>query len=383
MLLADQGAEVVKVEPPSGEETRFLEPKVGVGSDAVSAYFLRYNRSKQSICIDLRSDGGRAVLERLAQHADVLVENFRPGVMERLGFTAERLAELNQRLIYCTITGFGHSDSELRDRPAFTPIVEAMAAAMIHGGTENDPTIAGYPVGDIFPAALAAGAIGMALYRRERDGAGARIDIAMYDAMISMNERAIGMTAMVGRDHYPGIPGDLGSAPSGVFRAVDGLMTIAIVGEPMWQKLCDVLGRADWAQDERLGSGASRAAVYETVIRPGIQTWLASRTRAEAVQSLTEAGIPAAQVARPSEVIASAHARSRGMIVDFPTRSDGETLATVAGNPIHFAGEQGATAGAAPAPGEHSTDVLRSWAGLGETEIEQLLEETSVIQGGR
>jgi crotonobetainyl-CoA:carnitine CoA-transferase CaiB-like acyl-CoA transferase len=378
MLLADQGAEVVKVEPEGGEETRALEPRLGAGGDAVSVYFLRYNRSKKSVCADLRSERGRELVELLVRHADVLVENFRPGVLERFGLGWDRLQELNERLVYCTLTGFSHADSPLRDRAAFTPIVEALSGALVHRSRTDPPSIAGYPVGDIFPAALSIGAIAMALYRRELDGRGARIDMAMYDAMISMNERAIGMTAMLGRDFLPGVPADLGSSPSGVFRASDGLLTLAVVGEPIWQRFCAVVGRDDWATDERLGSGASRAEHYEELLRPGIEEWAAGRSRADAVSALNDAGVPAAEVAGPSDVLAAEQTAARGMVVTYPTRTDGDALATAAASPIRFEGEPRPAAGAAPIVGEHTREVLRTWAGLGDQEIDALVGGAAV-----
>jgi CoA:oxalate CoA-transferase len=369
MLLADQGAEVVKVEPLAGEDTRSLAPFLG--DDGISGYFLRYNRSKLSVAIDLRQPEGASALESLIKTADVLVENFRPGVLDRLGFTWERLAALNSRLIYCTITGFGHSPSPYRDRGAFTPIVEAAAAALIHSAGNPAPTIAGYPVGDIFPASLATSAIAMALYRREHDGKGARVDLAMYDAMLSLNERAIGMSAMVGRDHFPGVASDMGSAPTGVYRATDGFITLAVVGEPMWQKFCAVLGRPDWATEERLSSGTGRSAEHETVIRPGIQDWLETRTRAEAVAELIDAGVPAAEAARPLEVLESEQARARGMIIDYETY--GDVTATVVGDPLHFGGEVRPAPGPAPAVGEHTREILERWAGWDRAKVDDLI----------
>lgn len=379
MLLADQGAEVVKVEPPGGEETRGLEPVLGDDeTDHVSAYFLRYNRSKKSVCLDMKSDGGRRVFELLVQNADVLVENFRPGVLDRLGFGWERLVALNERLIYCSISGFGHSVSPLRDRGAFTPIVEASSASLVYRSRSQPPSISGYPVGDIFPAALATSAIAMALYRREHDGLGARVDLAMYDAMLSMNERAIGMSAMLDREWLPGIPADMGSAPTGVYRAADGFLTLAVVGEQMWQKFCGAIERQDWAIDETLSSGVGRANVHDEVLAPGIEAWLATRSRGEAVRILTAAGVPAAEAMQPLEVVESEQARAREMIVRYPTY--GNVVATVVGNPVNFGDETRPPAGAAPAVGEHTREVLRGWAGLPDKEIEALVAAGTVAQ---
>ena len=378
MLLADQGADVVKVEPFGGEDTRALDVKL----DGVSTYFLRFNRSKKSICVDLKHAEGRGVLERLVRSADVLVENFRPGVLERLGFGWPRLRELNPRLIYATITGFGHSPSPYRDRAAFTPIVEGVAGTVIYRNEDEPPTITGYPVGDIFPASLAAGAIGMALYRRTHDNEGARIDMAMYDAMVSMNERAVGMAGMVGRDFLPGRASDLGSAPSGVFQASDGFLSISVVGDRIWERFCAAIERPDWTEDERLATGPGRAAHFQDVIKPGMETWLAARTRGEAVERLSEAGVPAAEVARPLEILDAPQARARDMIIEYRAAENGVT-AKVVGNPIRFEGEDKLEPGDAPVLGQHTVEVLREWAELGDEEIDALLAAPAIRQAGR
>lgn len=371
MLLADQGAEVVKVEPLVGEETRALEPMLGEGEAEVAVYFMRFNRSKKSVALDIKTDAGRRVFERLVAGADVLVENFRPGVLERQGLGWEALRALSERLVYCTITGFGHSESPFRDFAAFTPIVEATAGTLIYRSRDDRPSIAGYPVGDIYPAALASGAIAMALLRREHDGLGARIDMAMYDAMLSMNERAIGVSAMLGQDLLPGVAADLGSAPSGVFRGRDGYVSISVVGERIWHRFCEAIGRPDWLEDERLASGPRRAEHFQDVLLPGIEAWLADRSRAHAVRALMEAGVPAAEAKRPSEIVDEEQARARGMIIEYPS-STGVT-ATVVGNPVRFEGETPTTPGPAPRLGEHTIEVLREWAGLEDDEIEALL----------
>ncbi len=376
MLLADQGAEVVKVEPLGGEATRALGPMLPE-DETISTYFLRFNRTKKSVCVDLRSDAGREVLWALIRHADVLVENFRPGVLESMGLTWAALEAANPRLIYATITGFGHESSPMRARGAFTPIVEALAGALIHRTVGETPIIAGYPVGDLFPAALAAAAIGVALYRRERDGLGARVDMAMFDAMVSMNERSLGVSAMTHRNSMPGLPRDIGSAPSGVFRAKDGFVSMAVVGEKLWEQLCEAMGRIDWASRGDLSSGPARAERIDTVIRPGIEEWLAEKGRDEGVRLLTAAGIPAVAVAMPLDVLESEQARARDMIVRFP--AFGRT-ATVTGDPIHFGGEPRRPAGAAAEVGAHTVDVLREWAGMSSERVSELIAACVVVQ---
>jgi CoA:oxalate CoA-transferase len=377
-LLADQGAEVVKVERLEGEENRTLGPMVGdEHGGPVSSYFLRFAKNKKSVCLDLKRPAAQETLRTLLAHVDVLVENFRPGVLERMGLDWPSLQALNPRLVYCTITGFGYENSPLRERGAFTPIVEAMAAAMIYHDPDSAPSIAGYPVGDIFPAALAAAGISMALYRREADGLGARIDMAMFDGMLAMNERAIGLSSMLGRDLLPGVRADIGAAPSGVFAAKDGLVSISVVGEIIWARFCGALERPDWAADERLNSGPARGA-HEAELEAFITEWLSSRTRAAAVELLTAAGVPAAEVARPSEIATSAQAKARDMIVQYPAYEG--FVPTVTGNPIRFAGESRLAAGPAPIAGQHTVAILREWGQLDPADVEGLLRDGDAVQ---
>lgn len=378
-LLVDQGADVVKVEPPEGEDNRRLGPMVGdPAGGQVSSYFLRFAKGKRSVCLDLKKPEGRDVLARLAAHADVLVENFRPGVLERMGFGWEQLAQINPRLVYCTITGFGYYDSPMRERGAFTPIVEGLSGAMIHHTPGTPPTIAGYPVGDIFPAALAAAGIAMALYRREQDGKGARIDMAMLDGMVSMNERAVGVSAMLGQDLLPGNPADIGAAPNGAFRAKDGYVNIAVVGEVMWQRFCAVVARPDWAVDPRLQSGSARAALLPE-LRPFIDEWLSTRTRAEAADELTAAGVPAVEVATPSQVGRLEQVRARGMVLEYD-EYEGVTP-VVTGNPIRFAEEERVSTTHAAVAGENTVEVLRDWANLDPSRIDELLASGAAVHG--
>lgn len=381
-LLLDQGADVVKVEPPEGEDNRRLGPMVGGPGAQVSSYFLRFAKGKRSVCLDLKTPDGLDVLAELVVQADVLVENFRPGVLERMGFSWDRLSAINPRLVYCTITGFGYYDSPMRTRGAFTPIVEGLSGAMLHHNPGAAPNIAGYPVGDIFPAALAAAGIAMALYRREKDGRGARIDMAMLDGMVSMNERSIGVSAMLGSDLLPGNPADIGAAPDGAFRAKDGYVNIAVVGEIIWHRFCEVVKRPDWAVDSRLQSGSARCANLAE-IRDYVEEWLSTRTREQAVADLTAAGVPAIEVLRPSEVPHHEQVKARGMVLEYDEYEG--VVPVVTGNPIRFAEEDPVRATHASAAGEDTVEVLRHWAGLDDARIAALLDSGAAraAQSGR
>ena len=202
MLLADAGADVIKVEPIAGEETRRLDPILtGPQGATVSGYFLRLNRSKRSLTIDLRSSRGVGVFLDLVAAADVVVENFRPGVMDRLGLGYATLRQRNSRIVYCSISGYGHTPSPRRDEPAFAAIAEANTGVL--GRPERPgaaPIRLGPPIGDVFPGSMAVSGIVMALFRVARTGVGAHVDIAMYDAMLSLNECAVAMQSVLHRD---------------------------------------------------------------------------------------------------------------------------------------------------------------------------------------
>jgi crotonobetainyl-CoA:carnitine CoA-transferase CaiB-like acyl-CoA transferase len=359
MLLADAGADVVKVEPPGGEQTRSLPPMTQTDdAQPISTYFLRFNRGKRSVVADLRTTEGLEVLRRLIGVADVLVENFRPGVLEAMGLGWPQLQELNKGLIYCTLTGYGYENSPLRERGAFTPIIESSAGAVIHQENNEPPLVAGYPVGDIFPASLAVASIAMALFRRTTTGEGARVDVAMYDAMLSMNERAIAVSAMLGTEVLPGRKSDVGAAPSDTFRTADGFVSIAVVGEPIWRRFCEVIGQPNWADDVTLSSGQLRAEQYRALLKPVIDQWLAQRNNDDVVSELNRAGVPAAPVLRPLEVARSEQAQVRGMI--WTLRNAGDSTKVV-GNPIRFAGEHWPRSTEWAKAGEHTDEVLSGW----------------------
>lgn len=376
MLLADQGARVVKVEPIGGEETRHQSPVLhGDGGD-VSLYFARFNRNKESVALDLRTPDGKEIFTRLVRNADVLVENFRPGVLERLGFPADELERLNSRLVYCSISGFGYDDTPYRDDPAFAVMIEALAGALTYNPHEGEPPIrSGMPLGDMFPAALAACAVSMALYRRERTGQGARVDMAMYDATMALNERAIGLSTMLGRDVVPGQTHH--QAPTGLFRARDGYVSIVVIGNPVWRKFCVAIGRPELDDDPRLANGSLREQNYDLLL-PIIEEWLSTRTCREAADELMAGGVPAGPALLPREVAGSELTRARGMMVRYPTFAGVD--ASVVGTPIHFEPGDQQRLEPAPGPGEHTRCILTSLCGYDDESVDRLAAEGVIAE---
>jgi crotonobetainyl-CoA:carnitine CoA-transferase CaiB-like acyl-CoA transferase len=370
MLMADAGADVIKVEPIGGEETRTLDPKIETPTGQSSGYFHRFNRSKRSVCIDFHSPEGLALVRRLLPEVDVLVENFRPGAMEAMGLGYESVRKIAPRLIYCSISGYGQTESPHRLDPAFAILAEVSAGVVGRGIRPDDPPIRlSAPLGDLFPASMAVAGVSMALFRRERTGHGSRVDMAMFDALVSLNENAITMSATTGREMLPA--GALPyTAPFGVFKARDGYICIAVLGEVVWKRFCVAIGHPELSLDESLGSGTQRATAMNGGLGEIIRDWLAQRTREEAVATLVAAGVPAGPVATPFDIIDSPQALARNLIWDVPSYT-GAVVRTV-GSPIRIEPGGFAEPRQVPAPGQHTSEVLQALAGLDDAALEGL-----------
>lgn len=380
MLLADAGADVVKVEPLSGEETRGLMPMIGAGEDEqISGYFLRFARNKRSVCLDLRSSAGSSAFERLVAGADALVENFRPGVMDRLGFSYERLRSINPKLVYASISGFGHSPSPHAEDPAFAILAEMQGGIAVESRHPGEPPVwTAIGIGDLYPASLTVGGVAMALYRAARTGRGCHVDMAMYDGVVSLNERVVAMTAMTGREHRLGAGGSY-NAPFGLFKAADGWICIAVIGEKLWHRFCELIERPDLADDPRLQNGQMRSEQMERWLRGEIEAWLAQRTRAEAEAHLMGGGIPAGRIQYAQEILDCEQSEARSMIAEYDSYAG--VKARVTGNPIKLAHpEDGQPAQEmairpAPAPGEHTRTVLKEYGGLSDDDVDALIAD--------
>lgn len=359
MLLADAGARVIKVEPPAGEIYRSEGPPL-VAADArvAGSYQLRFNRHKESVVLDLKTRSGCGALEALTKRADVLVENFRPHTLDRLGLGYSRLRQLNERLIYATITGFGSGDvdpSPLINWPALAIVAEAMGGVMDRIGDDGcGPHWTGVSAGDLYAGALATSGILMALLHRDRTGVGQHVDISMVDAMASLNERAVmsygvtGVAPRAGEEHH--------LAPFGPFRTRDGHVVIGVIGDALWRRFCAAIGRPDLADDPRLADGIRRADHLESVLRPAIDDWLADRDKEAAAQALAEAGVPAAPVYDAGEVAESAHIKARRMLVD--VELPGYGAFPVVASPIKLSADPTPASARVALLGEHTASVL-------------------------
>jgi crotonobetainyl-CoA:carnitine CoA-transferase CaiB-like acyl-CoA transferase len=353
MLMADAGATVVKVEPPGGDPARTNPPLFETPAGPVSATFLRMNRGKLSVEIDLKSDEGLDALKCLIEQADVLVENFRVGVLARLGLDEPTLEELNPRLIYASISGFGHSQSAYRDRPAFNLIAEYEAG--VYGNDGDVPRPLGPYVGDLFPGVHALSGILMALHERHSTGRGSRVDIAMFDSMLSFNESAGSYGAWLGSDDAADTTKYF--CPSGVYPCSDGHVCIDVVTEKQWQTLCALMGARQLLDDSRLASGVERSQNYVEALAPVFLAWLAQYSGEEVVDLLASNGVPSAVVRRPGDALNGDQARNRKMRLEVSVDGGGPGL-PVAASPIRVGSYQRPTSARVARAGEHTSSLL-------------------------
>jgi formyl-CoA transferase len=340
MLLADAGARVIKIEPPAGEPYRHEGISLGRAPDgsAVGSYIVRFSRDKQSVTLDLKTPGGIAALRALVKAADVLVQNFKPGTAERLGIDYSTLREVNPRLIYASVTGFGQPDflpSPYASAPAFAVVSEAMGGVMDRLGDQTcAPHWSGVSLGDLFPGSLAVAGILMALIQRERSGVGQQVDIALADAMTSLNEKAISTYTVTGATPSRGIDDDESSV---VVRAAGGWVLVVMDGDADVAEVCGLVGSPHLADGlPPPGSGGRRRFITD-VVGHLVQAWVGQRG-VEAVCDLLRGHCAfVTKVFTARDVAASEHTRAREMLLEVDYGRYGTH--TVVNSPIKFSAD--------------------------------------------
>jgi crotonobetainyl-CoA:carnitine CoA-transferase CaiB-like acyl-CoA transferase len=357
-LMADAGAEVIKIEPPEGDYMRTRAP-IRAGE---SLYFGVLNAGKHSIALDLKKPEGVALARELAAASDVVVENFRPGVMKRLGFDYPTLSAANPKLVYCSISGYGQTGSHA-GLPAYAPIVQAASgfdvAGMSYQGADR-PMKSAIFVADYLTGVHAFGASCAALVRRARSGRGEYIDCALMDAMLGM------LGYEVGEAQEPV------SGPRPLYQAVrarDGFLMVAPISQGNFEDMAEAMGRADLKADPRFATSSARSANWQALMDEA-DCWAAQRTLAEAEKAMADGGVPHARYQSVAQVLASDYAKERGL---FTTVKSGGAEIRATNPPYKMAGA--GTAGPVPALGEHGCAVLERVLGRKAEEIDRLTKE--------
>jgi formyl-CoA transferase len=365
MLLGDMGADVIKVEPPGGETTRHMEFELAPG---VSGPFLAVNRNKRGLTLDLKRPEGLEVLRRLAATADVLVENYRPGVARRLGIDYGTLRAVNPRLVYCSISGFGQT-GPYASRGGYDLIAQGMSGIMSATGSEDGPPVkVGVPITDLGAGLFAVVGILCALRARRRTGRGQLVDTSLYEAGLALSAWEATEYWYTGR-----IPQRLGTAhrlnaPYQAFRASDGRFTVGAANARLWPLFCRMLGLEHLVHDPRFQSVGDRVK-NRRALEALVETVTVERPRAHWLRQCEEAGIPAGPIYSVPEALADPHARSRGMVQEYDEPGIGRVKAL--GNPVKLSGSPPRLRKGAPRLGE-DTDALLGELGYDAAAIARL-----------
>jgi crotonobetainyl-CoA:carnitine CoA-transferase CaiB-like acyl-CoA transferase len=365
-VLADMGADVIKVEPPDGDPTRRSLGFRVRGED--TAAFLAVNRNKRSLVLDLKDDRHQAVFHRLAADADVVLENHRPGVAARLGADWETLSALNERLVYASVSGFGQTGPYAM-RPGYDLIAQGLSGVMsVTGEPGGAPSKCGIPVGDLSAGLFCAVAILSAVIARDRTGRGQRIDTSLFECALALSVWETAELWATGR-----VPEALGSAhrltaPYQALRTQDGHITVGGNNERLWQKLCEAVGRPDLVEDPRFANNDERMAHRPELVAE-LESALAARGTDAWVAVLSEAGVPCGPIHDYRQVFEDEHTRAREMEVRLEHPVEGEIRAL--GIPVKMSDTPGSIRHAAPLLGEHTAEVLVE-AGFTAEEINAL-----------
>ncbi|MVT54234.1 CoA transferase [Bradyrhizobium yuanmingense] len=372
MFLADQGADVLKIEPTSGDGTRRSRTLIDAAGE-FSALFLSCNRGKRSLSIDIKSQTGREVLAKLAAQADVLVQNFRPGTMERLGLGPEQLRKKYPRLIYVSISGVGDSGPYVKKR-VYDPIVQALSgfADIQSQPVTNRPQMIRTIVCDKTTSVFTAQAVSSALYARERTGQGDHIQVAMLDAMISyLWPEGMMQYTVVDAEATTTDPND---RPDLVFKTLDGYITCGTISDSEWQGFCKASGDPNLVEDERFATPGARF-VNATARINKMQEYIGKRTTAEWLKRLDENDVPCAPILRRGEIVQNEQVVARGLIEEFDQPTVGRVRQPKPA--AIFEVNKAAIGGPAPRVGEHSRIVLRE-LGYSDSAIDAMIADKAV-----
>ena len=373
MMLGDLGAEVIKVERPgAGDETRHWGPPF-VGGE--SAYFLCCNRNKKSITLNLKEKRGAAIVQELARNSDVLIENFRIGGAAKLGLSYTELKAINPRLIYCSISGFGHTGSD-RKLAGYDSLIQGRGGFMsITGERNGTPMKVGVAIVDVAAALFACNAILAALYARERNGEGQHLDISLFDSQIALLAN-VGSSYLCSGD----VPQRWGNThasivPYQAFQAADAFFVLAIGNDGQWQRFCELSDMSAWAEDTRFATNPQRVA-HRNVLIPMMETLLRRKTVAEWLQLCADADVPAGPVNTLDKVFGDSQALARGMLVEMPHPTAGTVR--LAGTPFNLSTTPAQMRLPPPTLGQHTDEILKKLLELDDDAIAELRRDELV-----
>ena len=373
LMLADAGAEVIKVERPGiGDPRRGMPPFAEKDGEKKAAGFMAYNRNKKSIVLNLTGDKGRTIFKKLAAKSDVVLENVRPGGMDRMGLGYNDLKVDNARLIYASISGFGRLEGfqgPYSDRPAFDIVAEAMSGLMHAIGFEDKPpstTVHG--MADIISGMTTAWGITQALYMRERTGKGQYVDTAMYDSLLAMNAGMVKLFSVAGQSVHRGR--HLNVYPKGAYMTKDGYIALTIPNEVMWERLCKALDRVDLLDDPRTKSVHARVE-NRNFVDAMINSALVEFSREDAVEKLNAAGLACAPVQTAEDIFKCPQLDARGALVEVDDPDVG--LFKYARTAPHLSSAPNIPVNPAPSLGGHTREVLNTILGYSMIDIDQLV----------
>ena len=367
MMLADMGARVIKIEHPErGDDTRGWGPPFVSGE---STYFLSVNRNKESVTLDFKTPEGREVLDALIERADVLVENFRPGTLDRLGLGYTDVRSRNPQLVYVSISGFGQTGPR-RQEPGYDAAIQAEGGLMSITGDANGPGYRlGVAIADITAGMFAAYGTSLALFARQRSNQGQLVDIGMLDSVAALLTYQAGIHFATG-----GIPERLGNrhptvVPYETFEATDGEFVLAVGNDALWRKFCIVAGLEEIVADPRFATNRARVQAYDE-LRPLLERALRTRSRQTWIEDLTAAGVPCGDVRNIAQVLADPQLAAREMVAELEHTVAGKIR--VLGIPIKLSETPGTVKNPPPALGEHTDKVLEELLDIGQAERSRL-----------
>lgn len=379
MLLADAGAEVIKIERPGvGDPRRVMPPFAEKNGHKKAAGFMAYNRNKKSLALNLRDPSGKNIFRRLCERADIVVENLRPGSMNKQGLGYTEMSRINKRLIWGIISGFGQLEGykgPYADRPAFDIVAEAMSGIMhMVGFADKPPSWTIYGMADVYSGQIAAYGIMQALFMRERTGYGQLVDSAMFDNMVALNEAQVALYSISGQVNSRGEPKNIW--PRDAYRCLDGWVAINAPDNIIWGRLADLMGKPELKNDPRSNSGPTRCQNIG-FLQPILEAWFGMQKRSDVVEALNNAGVPCGPVYNTKDIFDDKHVYERGILIDVDDPEVGSHK--FARTPPHLSAMPEIPAKPAPKLGQHTRELMENLLGYSSKEVTKLVD-AGVVQ---